>query len=76
MAEFVTDGVNGYLAADDEAMAGALARLVTDGELRASMTAYNLANRPEQSWVRILDGAEDEYRRAIALAGSAAGPGI
>ena len=75
LAEFVTDGVNGYLAADDEAMAGALARLVTDGELRASMTAYNLANRPEQSWVRILDGAEDEYRRAIALAGSAAGEG-
>jgi glycogen(starch) synthase len=75
LQEFVTDGVNGYLGADDEAMAGSLARLITDEELRASMTAYNLANRPEQSWDRILDGAEDEYRRAIALAGSAAGTG-
>jgi glycogen synthase len=73
LQEFVTDGVNGYLGADDEAMAGALARLVTDGDLRGSMTAYNLANRPQQSWARILEAAEDEYRRAIALAGSAAG---
>ena len=75
LQEFVTDGVNGYLAADDEAMAGALARLITDEELRASMTAYNVSNRPAQSWDRILDGAEDEYRRAIALAGSAAETG-
>ena len=29
------DGVNGYLAGDDEAMARALARLVGDGDLRA-----------------------------------------
>ncbi len=75
LQEFVTDGVNGFLATDDEAMAGALARLVTDQDLRGSMTAYNLGTPPEQSWVRILDGAEDEYRRAIALAGSAAGTG-
>ena len=71
--EFVTDGLNGYLAADDEAMAVSLARLVTDAELRGSMTAYNRRTPPEQSWGRILDGAEAEYRRAIALAGSAAG---
>jgi len=70
LQEFVTDGVNGYLAADDEAMVGALVRLVTDAELRGSMTAYNLRTPPEQSWNRILDLAEDEYRRAITLAGS------
>jgi glycosyltransferase involved in cell wall biosynthesis len=74
--EFVNDGVNGYLAADDEAMAGALARLVTDEDLRASMTGYNLGTPPEQSWDRILDGAEAEYRRAIALAGAEAGTGL
>ena len=67
--EFVKDGLNGYLAADDEAMADCLARLVTDERLRASMTAYNRDTPPEQSWDRILDGAEAEYRRAIALAG-------
>jgi len=72
LGEFVSDGVNGYLAADDEAMAMALARLVADDELRRTMTAHNLGTSPAQSWSRILDQAEDEYRRAIALAGSGA----
>jgi glycosyltransferase involved in cell wall biosynthesis len=71
LVEFVKDGLNGYLAADDEAMAGSLARLVLDDELRGSMAAYSRSTPPEQSWGRILDGAEAEYRRAIALAGSA-----
>jgi glycogen synthase len=70
--EFVKDGLNGYLAADDRAMAVCLARLATDEGLLASMTAYNRGTPPEQSWDRILDRAEAEYRRAIALA--AAGP--
>jgi glycosyltransferase involved in cell wall biosynthesis len=68
--EFVKDGLNGYLAADDEAMASSVARLIVDGALRSSMKAYNISTPPEQSWERILDGAEAEYRRAIALAGS------
>ena len=72
LQEFVQDGLNGFLAADDEAMAGAVARLVTDEKLRASMTAYNRDTSPEQSWGRILDVAEAEYRRAMALAGPAA----
>jgi glycogen(starch) synthase len=71
--EFVKDGLNGYLAADDEAMAGCLARLVLDDELRGSMTAYNRSTAPEQSWGRTLDGAESEYRRAITLARSGQG---
>jgi glycosyltransferase involved in cell wall biosynthesis len=71
LEEFVKDGLNGYLAADDDAMAGSLARLVVDDELRGSMTSYNRINPPEQSWDHILDAAEAEYRRAIALAGSA-----
>jgi len=70
--EFVRDGLNGYLAADDRAMGACLARLATDDGLLASMTAYNRGTPPEQSWDRILDRAEAEYRRAIALA--AAGP--
>jgi glycogen synthase len=69
--EFVKDALNGYLATDDEAMAGCLARLVTDDGLRGSMTAYNRSTPPEQSWGRILDVAEAEYRRAIGVAGSA-----
>jgi glycogen synthase len=73
LQEFVNDGLNGYLAADDEAMAGCLVRLVTDEELRGSMTAYNRGTPPEQSWGRTLDGAEAEYGRAISLAWSARG---
>jgi glycosyltransferase involved in cell wall biosynthesis len=69
--EFVKDALNGYLATDDEAMAGCLARLVTDDGLRGSMTAYNRSTPPEQSWGRILDGAEAEYHRAIGVAGPA-----
>ena len=71
--EFVKDGLNGFLATDDEAMAGSLARLVADHGLRDSMRAYNLGTPPEQSWDRILDGAESEYRRAIAVAEAARG---
>jgi len=71
LEEFVTDGLNGYLAADDEAMAGSLTRLVMDDELRGSMAAYSRSTAPEQSWGRILDVAEAEYHRAISLAGSA-----
>ena len=71
--EFVTDGLNGYLAADDEAMAAALVRLIVDAPLRESMTAYNRGTAPEQSWGRILDGAEAEYARAITVAAAAQG---
>jgi glycosyltransferase involved in cell wall biosynthesis len=66
--EFVRDGLNGYLAADDEAMANALARLITDDGLRESMKAYNRSTPPEQSWSRILEAAEAEYRRAVSVA--------
>ena len=73
--EFVKDGLNGYLAADDDAMAGSIARLIIDEELRGSMAAYSRSTPPEQSWAHILDAAEGEYRRAIALAGAAGGSG-
>lgn len=73
--EFVKDGLNGYLVADDEEMAGSLARLVADDGLRRSMTAYNRRMPPEQSWDRVLDGAEAEYRRAIAATGAVQGAG-
>ena len=75
VAEFVKDGLNGYLAGSDREMAVALARLATDHTLLESMTAYNRSTPPEQSWDRIVDGAEAEYHRAIALTGSVASSG-
>lgn len=71
--EFVHDGLNGYLASGDEAMAGSLARLICDPELLRSMTAYNRSTAPEQSWDAILDGAEAEYARAISALRAAQG---
>jgi glycosyltransferase involved in cell wall biosynthesis len=67
--EFVQDGVNGYLSRDDEAMARAVARLVSDADLRAGMTAHNRQQPPEQSWEHVVAGAEYEYGRALSLAG-------
>jgi len=72
--EFVKDGLNGCLASSDKEMALSLGRLITDEALLASMSAYNQGTPPEQSWERILDGAESEYLRAIDLSGSAPGP--
>jgi glycosyltransferase involved in cell wall biosynthesis len=71
--EFVQDGRNGLLVRSDEAMTGAIVRLVTDEPLRGSMKAYNRSTPPEQSWERILDAAEREYRRAIAVSAASHG---
>ena len=65
VGEFVRDGVNGYLAHDDEAMAVALARLATDGALRARMRAHNLDHEPDQDWPRVAELAEAQYARAL-----------
>jgi glycosyltransferase involved in cell wall biosynthesis len=69
IGEFVQDGVNGFLAPDDEAMARAVARLVLDDDLRARMAAHNREHPPGQSWEQICAGAEAEYARALSLAG-------
>jgi len=66
VGEFVRDGVNGYLARDDEAMATALARLATDGVLRARMRAHNVGHAPDQDWPRVAELAEAQYARALS----------
>ncbi|HET7475123.1 MAG TPA: glycosyltransferase family 4 protein [Dermatophilaceae bacterium] len=72
VGEFVADGVDGLLAADDEAMAVAVARLVTDDALRERIAAHNRAVPPAQSWDQVVRQAEQEYERARELARSAA----
>ncbi len=71
VSEFVTDGVNGFLAADDDEMAVALTRLVCDAGLRTSMRAHNLDHRPAQDWSSVVALAESEYARAIGATGPA-----
>jgi glycosyltransferase involved in cell wall biosynthesis len=62
----VADGVNGVLARDDEALAAALARLVTDTDLRRRMARQNATVPPPQAWTAVVAMAEAEYRRAGA----------
>src|SRR6478752_2526726 len=68
--EYVEDGVNGFLAGDDEALAGCVARLLLDDALRRRMAEHNRQVHPTQSWEHVLERAEAEYARAIALAGA------
>ncbi|MEP6649455.1 MAG: glycosyltransferase family 4 protein [Lapillicoccus sp.] len=65
VGEFVVDGVNGFLAGDDDGMASVLARLASDDTLRARMRAHNLDQPPAQDWPRVAELAEAEYRRAV-----------
>jgi glycosyltransferase involved in cell wall biosynthesis len=65
VGEFVTDGVNGFMAEDDESMAAALARLASDDTLRERMRAHNLDQPPAQDWPRVAELAEAEYLRAV-----------
>ncbi len=70
IGEFVKDGINGFLAVDDEAMAVGLARLASDPLLRGGMRSHNLEHRPGQDWATVATLAESEYARAIAAVGA------
>ncbi|MFC4554337.1 glycosyltransferase family 4 protein [Georgenia faecalis] len=65
-AELLVDGTDALLADDDEAMARAIARLVTDRGLREAMVAHNRAVPPATAWPAVLAEAEALYRRAGA----------
>lgn len=64
VADFVQHGVDGLLAADDDALASALARLVSDSRLRETMARHATTTPPSQSWPEVVSLAEAEYKRA------------
>jgi glycosyltransferase involved in cell wall biosynthesis len=66
VGDFVDDGVNGILGADDVALSQGLARLVTDRRLRLGIATHNREVGPDQDWPTVAALAEDEYRRAGA----------
>lgn len=70
IGEFVRDGVDGFLVADDAAMAVATAGLLTDDALRERMRAHNRAVRPAFDWEHALDRTHELYRVAVERAGS------
>jgi glycosyltransferase involved in cell wall biosynthesis len=67
--EFIDNGVNGMLAEDDEGMARAIARLLSDHEWREAMWRHNVTTPPVQDWSYVVDVTLAEYRRAAALRG-------
>lgn len=65
-SEFVHDGVNGFLARDDDDMARAIARLVSDHDLRERMYRYNVTVPPSDlDWSSVIAATEREYARAM-----------
>ncbi len=52
--QFVTDGIEGLVGADDWAMAGALAQLAYDRSLRERIAEHNRTHEPADSWPNVL----------------------
>jgi glycosyltransferase involved in cell wall biosynthesis len=67
--EFVVDGTDGLLVADDAEMTEAIVHLARDGRLLPGILAHNRAVRPAFGWDRVLTAADAEYARARTLAG-------
>ena len=72
VGEFVTDGLDGFLVADDAAMSDAVVRLTQDPGLLAAMRGHAAAVPPPFDWDHVLAAADAQYARARRLV---AGPG-
>ena len=66
VGDFVTDGEDGLLGADDHAMVRALVDLVCDDAVRTRIATHNREVPPAQAWPAVVDLAESEYHRAGA----------
>lgn len=69
IAEFVRDGRDGLLVADDAAMTAALVRLCTQPLLRRALAGHGEARTSPVSWASTLELTETAYGEALALAG-------
>jgi glycosyltransferase involved in cell wall biosynthesis len=65
--DFVRHGREGLLAADDAAMAAAVALLAEDRPLLERIRGHNAVEPPEHDWTRALAGAAELYDRARGL---------
>ncbi|TGJ95011.1 glycosyltransferase family 1 protein, partial [Actinotalea fermentans ATCC 43279 = JCM 9966 = DSM 3133] len=61
-----TDGVDGLLAADDDAMTDQIVRLVTQDGLLDRIVAHNREVRPSSGWPSVLADVEKAYGKAAA----------
>lgn len=67
VGEFVTDGLDGYLVADDAAMTDAVVRLASDRALLGALRDHARAVPPPFDWAHVLDAAQQQYARAARL---------
>lgn len=67
--QFVTDGVEGLIGADDWAMAGAIARLAHDRALRERIAEHNRSVEPVDSWPNVLREVIHGYEVAATVRG-------
>lgn len=66
VSDFVKDGVEGFLAADDGELVQILARLLADPSQLRPLAAHNLATPPPVSWPTVLAAADRLYALAAA----------
>ncbi len=66
-AQFIREGREGLLAADDEGIAQALFELGARPQLRTTIAEHNRSTEPEFSWPKIVAQAGECYEQAIAL---------
>jgi glycogen synthase len=66
VADFVTDGQEGLLGADDQSLVRGLVDLVSDDAVRLRIADHNRTQAPSQAWPAVVALAESEYRRAGA----------
>ncbi|ADG75436.1 glycosyl transferase group 1 [Cellulomonas flavigena DSM 20109] len=71
VGEFVTDGVDGYLVADDAGMSDAVVRLAQDRGLLATMRRRAVSVPPPFDWAHVMAAADAQYARAAQLVTSA-----
>jgi glycosyltransferase involved in cell wall biosynthesis len=69
IAEFVHDGRDGLLVADDAAMTAAIVRLCTQPLLRRALAGHAEARTSPVSWASTLELTAEAYREAAALVG-------
>ena len=69
ISEYVVDGVDGFLADDDDGLTARLVELARDPGLRERILAHNRAVAPAADFADVLAAAEREYARAATLAG-------
>lgn len=72
VGDFVTHGVDGFLAEDDHDMARLLADLCTDRDLLATMVAHNRSRPPAFDWTDTLWRNDSAYASAMQLVATAA----